>query len=82
MNNKLQRIINFVNNYKFNGENKLYVQDDHSESNYYMVVTYDGYDGGDIFPDGRYEYDFNKYIDLDKQTEQEATKILDDYFND
>ena len=45
-----------------------------------FIMTADGMDGGDIFPDGTYRYDFEESVSLTTQTEEEIVAILNEYF--
>lgn len=45
-----------------------------------FIMTNDGMDGGDIFPDGTYRYDFDGSVSLMNQTEEEIVAILNEYF--
>lgn len=44
------------------------------------IMSKEGNDGGDIFPDGTYEYDFDVSVSLATHTEKEIVAILNEYF--
>ena len=50
------------------------------KNNKYFVITYDGGDGGDIYSNGDYEYDYHSKVNFLKQSQEEIIKILDEYF--
>ena len=46
----------------------------------YFVITEDGNDGGDIYSNGDYEYDYQNTVNFRNQSKEEIIKILDEYF--